>query len=339
MQWLNNLYLGINNGINNPYLSKFLLSLIFLIVLLMVPIILSFVLPIFKKQIQKTKVYLYAFSTGFFIILASFGFLRESLEVASHHSEIFGEGTSVYYLSNIGMVGGGILVGLTFAFVLKFVISSKLNKQLMKSKKLSVFVHEHKHSNSEHDHTHSHEEFLSNREDKLQLVENTLLAKTEGKLKLIALLLLLTHRIPEGLLIGYNLSQVAADVSKASDITVAYFISLILHLIPEETIFYLRLRDAGFSPWKALFTSFAGLGLFLPFILIGIYGGDFVSDPLKSLIYSGIGGIFIFTSLVEFFPEFYHEIFNKKKWFITLLMLFLGVVFSVIILSIHSHGH
>lgn len=45
-------------------------------------------------------------------------------------------------------------------------------------------------------------------------------------------------------------------------------------------------------------------------MLIGIYVGDFINSFLKSFIYAGIGGVFLFTSLVEFFPEFYHEDFQ-----------------------------
>ncbi|WAM01367.1 hypothetical protein NWE60_01870 [Mycoplasmopsis felis] len=95
---------------------------------------------------------------------------------------------------------------------------------------------------------------MNNKDDKLSLVEDTLKEKVEGKLKLIALLLLLTHRIPEGLLIGYSLNQhIPVDgviYSQNSALTTAYFLSLIFHLIPEETIFYLRLRESGLSPWK-----------------------------------------------------------------------------------------
>ncbi|TDV24447.1 zinc transporter ZupT [Mycoplasmopsis mustelae] len=338
MKWITNLYNAIENGINAPWASKLILSFLFLFALLLIPTLLSLLLPFFRKSIHKNKVYLYAFSTGFFIVLSTYGFLKESLEVSSGIVENLEETHNSAFLLNVGLVGGGILSGLIFAFVLKFVISHRLNKKLMVSNKLSVFSHQHSHNN--HHHNHQHDSFLNNQEDKIELAEDTLKQKVEGKLKLIALLLLLTHRIPEGLLIGYSLNQLIPGQNGNpgdSALTTAYFASLILHLIPEEMIFYVRLRDAGFSPWKALFISFLGLSLFLPFILIGIYGGDFVNEYLKSIIYSAIGGIFLFTSLVEFFPEFYHEFFNKKKWLITIIFLFLGVVFSVIILSFHSH--
>lgn len=342
MQWISDLYVYLNDNIQIQWVSKLILVFIFLFALLLIPIILSLVLPFFKNILRgKSKVYLYAFSTGFFIILSIFGFLKESLEVSSFQGAINGYSSTQTYLTNIGLVAGGTLTGIIFSFVLKFVISFQLNKKLMSSKKLSIFIHQHEHS--DHVHTHSHSDFMNNKDDKLSLVEDTLKEKVEGKLKLIALLLLLTHRIPEGLLIGYSLNQhIPVDgviYSQNSALTTAYFLSLIFHLIPEETIFYLRLRESGLSPWKALFVSFIGLFLFLPFMLIGIYVGDFINSFLKSFIYAGIGGVFLFTSLAEFFPEFYHEIFNKKKWLITLIFLFMGVIFAVIILSFHTHSH
>ncbi|UWV77736.1 hypothetical protein [Mycoplasmopsis cynos] len=59
---------------------------------------------------------------------------------------------------------------------------------------------------SSHNHLHAHDVVISNSQDRIEIVDQTLFKKTESKLKIIALLLLLTHRIPEGLLLGYNLS-------------------------------------------------------------------------------------------------------------------------------------
>ncbi|QKT05282.1 ZIP family metal transporter [Mycoplasma sp. OR1901] len=349
MNWIYEIYKGINNGVQNEIGSKIILVLIFLMILLSIPTILSITLPFAKKLLNSNvKVYLYAFSTGFFIILATFGFLRESIEQSSMYASTHAYWSKNTYLLNILLVGGGSLLGLVIAIMIKFVISYKLNQKLMKSRKLSVFIHEHNHSDGEIHH-HSHEEFLSNKDDRINLAEDTIFVeKVEKKLKLIALLLLLTHRIPEGLLIGYSLSQniligqfaeMGSTDAGVTTLTIAYLFSLILHLIPEEFIFYVRLRESGFSPIKSLMISFLGLSLFLPFMLIGIFVNIGSQGYINSLIYSTIGTIFIFTSLVEFLPEFYHWILNKKKYFFVILIMFIGIIFAIFILSFHSHGH
>ncbi|MBN4083516.1 metal transporter [Mycoplasma sp. CSL10137] len=349
MNWIYEIYKGINSGIQNDSASKIILVLIFLLILLSIPTILSITLPFAKKLLNSNiKVYLYAFSTGFFIILATFGFLRESIEQSSLYAFNNNFSTNKTYLYNIFLVGGGSLLGLIIAIVIKFVISYKLNQKLMKSKKLSVFIHEHNHSDGEIHH-HSHEEFMSNKDDRINLVEDTIFVeKVEKKLKIIALLLLLTHRIPEGLLIGYSLSQnilsgyyaeMQLSDGGVTTLTAAYLFSLILHLIPEELIFYVRLRESGFSPLKSLMISFLGLSLFLPFMIIGVFVNIGNEKYINSLIYSTIGTIFIFTSLVEFLPEFYHWILNKRKYFFVILMMFIGILFAIFVLSFHSHSH
>lgn len=326
--------------LNNDSLGRFLLVLVTLLIVLIIPILVSLAFPLFKNKLtDKSKVYLYAFSTGFFATLGLFGFMRESLEVSSiFAASIYGANdlTSIY-LSNIGIVAGGALIGLTFAFVIKFWISHNISKKLLKNSKLGVFIHQHDHG-TEKEHTHEHPTFIFNRDDKLMAAESALAKKTESKLKIIALLLLLTHRIPEGFIMGYNLNLLFE--SKSGSLTIAFFISFIIHLIPEEMVFYYRLRDAGYGKWQALFMAIGFLFLFFPFMLIGVYFGSEIQAQwwLRGMLYSAVGGIFIFTALIEFFPEFYHTNFDKKRWYKVVLFLLLGIIFSVFVLSFHTHG-
>ncbi|CCP24408.1 ZIP family metal transporter [Mycoplasmopsis cynos] len=346
MQWVTNLYLSINNSINIGWLSQIILILIFLGAMLCVPIFIGLFFPIIGRNFKKSySIYIHAFSTGFFLVLATFGFLRESLESASLFAFAKkGADVSQYtiYAYNILLIISGLIIGLIFSFVVKFVISYKLNKKLLGSKQLSSFIHEHTiEEGHSHNHLHAHDVVISNSQDRIEIVDQTLFKKTESKLKIIALLLLLTHRIPEGLLLGYNLSLFIPNDSGEAffSITTAYFLSLVLHLIPEEVIFYVRLKDAGFSPIKALLLSFLGLSLFLPFMIIGMFVGSIINDAGKAIMFAAIGGIFLFTALVEFFPEIYHINFNKKKWIFTLIVLFLGILVAAFILSFHSHSH
>ncbi|ADE19535.1 ZIP family metal transporter [Mycoplasma crocodyli] len=326
--------------IGNDYLSKFLLVITFLAIILAIPILISLAFPLFKSTLsRKWKIYLYAFSTGFFTVLALFGFMRESLEISSLYSaKTFGANSyNKIYLVNIGVVAGGAFIGLVFAFGIKFLISYKINKKLLQSRKMSIFVHQHD-EGTDHVHTHEHPDYVFNRNDSLESAEEALTKKTEGKLKLIALLLILTHRLPEGFILGYNLNLLFEG--KANGLTIAFIVSLILHLIPEELIFYYRLRDAGFGRWKALGFSIGFLMLFLPFMLLGIYFGSSINDHwwLRGMMQSTIGGIFVFTALVEFFPEFYHYNLEKKRWYKVILSLLIGILFSIFVLSFHVHG-
>ncbi|QNM93553.1 ZIP family metal transporter [Mycoplasma sp. Pen4] len=348
-------------------LSQFLVVFITLLSLLAIPTILSFIFPLFKMKGNKKKnfsLYLYAFSTGFFLILATFGFLRESIEESGEwvqsafapnptQSQIFGY--------NAMIIVGGLLMGLLFSFTLKFVITYRINKKLKRSnnKSVSVFVHDHDHHSHAHPHIHvdgedgyshsndvdnhvfQHPDYIFSQEENLQAAEEAVInSKVSMKLKVIALLLVLTHRIPEGFLLGYNIN-LAMQGDSANNLTIAYFISLILHLIPEETIFYFRLREAGFNRWKSLLLSFLGLSLFLPFMLAGVYAGEAIDHYawLKAVTFAAIAGIFLFTSIVEFIPEFYHTDMSKKKWYLVLLALFIGIIIAVLILSFHSHHH
>ncbi|WP_306429070.1 ZIP family metal transporter [Mycoplasma sp. 1578d] len=322
--------------------AKFIIVLIFLSILLFIPIVISFLFPLLKKQLNKSsKVYLYAFTTGFFLIMSTFGFMRESLEISSVFSDaLLSENKtnrSLYiYLYNILLVGGGVFIGVLSAYFIKFVISYRINQKLMQIQKLQVFVHEHSDEHG-HVHTHQHPSYIFNNQDRSEVIQDTLTDKVEAKFKIIALVLLLTHRIPEGLLLGYNINLLLQGQNNS--LSFVFIFSLILHLIPEEMVFYYRLRDSGFAKWTSLFISLLGLFLFLPFMLIGVYSGNFINSAweLKSLIFAAIGGIFLFTSLVEFFPEFYHYNMEKKRWFKVIATLFIGVICAVLLLSIHTH--
>ncbi|APJ38335.1 ZIP family metal transporter [Mycoplasmopsis pullorum] len=319
----------------------------FLLILILIPALIGLILPLFKNKLNnKTKVYMYSFVTGFFLVMSLFGFLREALEQTSTSGALWlsskfpNSSSNWIYLVNIAIILGGFVVGVLFAFVVKFVISYRLNKKILSSKsKIAAFVHVHEHGDDKHEHVHP--DFIFNREDTISASEKVIVEKSESKLKIIALILLLTHRIPEGFILGYSINNLIAGQGN-SDISLAFIISLILHLIPEEIVFYYRLREAGFSSWKAFFVSLIALLLFLPFMLAGSLLAPYIASSYlwwaKALMFAFISAIFLFTSLVEFFPEFYHSNFDKKSWIKVICSLFVGIMFCVFILLFHKHG-
>ncbi|MEA4333602.1 ZIP family metal transporter [Mycoplasma sp. 1232] len=378
MQIIRDFFETLKLSTGNEGLSYFILILVTLLCLLAIPTILSFIFPLIKLSKNGWKnlsFYLYSFSTGFFLVLATFGFLRESLELANQGA--WTDNVNVYGYS-ILVVVVGLAVGILFSFTLKYAITYQINKKLKKSnnRKLNAFVHDHDHGDEhEHDdfdfshphsehfyevkkynknqniflrqsknynnskHVHYHPDYIFSNDESIIKAEQEAINSASNKLKVIALLLLLTHRIPEGLLLGYNLNLAANG--HENSLTMAYFASLVLHLIPEETIFYFRLREAGYSRIQSLLLSFLGLSLFLPFMLIGCYAGAAIEKNwiLKGMMMSAIAGIFIFTTLIEFIPEFYHSHMSKKKWYFILAFLFIGVIFASLILSFHTHNH
>lgn len=323
--------------------------IVVLAIILLIPVMIAIFLPIFKSKLTpKFKIYLYSFITGFFIVMALFGFMREALETSSLQApflikQIFPQfsptNKSLIYLINFLLVFCGALLGFIFSFVVKYVISYRLNKKLLaksKNAKLSAFIHVHDAESGPH--VHEHPDIIFNKEDTLSTSEQVFNQKTEGKFKVIALVLLLTHRIPEGFILGYSINLFLQN--EPTSLSIAFFVSLILHLIPEELVFFYRLRDAGYSRWKAMSISIAALMLFLPFMIIGAYSAESLIKHkwVFAFLNAMIGSIFIFTSLVEFFPEFYHTHFDKKSWIKVMLILFTGILFAIFILVFHTHG-
>ncbi|WAM11322.1 hypothetical protein ONA00_02530 [Mycoplasmopsis cynos] len=111
--------------------------------MLCVPIFIGLFFPIIGRNFKKSySIYIHAFSTGFFLVLATFGFLRESLESASLFAFAKkGADVSQYtiYAYNILLIISGLIIGLIFSFVVKFVISYKLNKKLLYFKTIKFF--------------------------------------------------------------------------------------------------------------------------------------------------------------------------------------------------------
>ncbi|MEA4115343.1 ZIP family metal transporter [Mycoplasma sp. 744] len=319
-------------------LAKFYLVLISALIILGLPTIIIFILPIFKKNqlSKKTTVLLYAFSTGFFICLALFGFLREAIEISS--SKILEQTTWQIYGWNILLVGIGLIIGLLIAFGLRELVRKISSSRLIKNNsQAQLFIHSH---DLEHDndvHTHTIHDYAPDHHIDLKNKSK----KTTSAPKFLALLLLLTHRIPAGLLIGYSLTNFIDNSTKQfGALNIAFIISFILHIIPEILIFYYRQLEMGIKKWRAAWITLASILIFIPLMLIGIYFGSFINSSPKiiALMQAIVAGIFLFTAIVEFVPEFYHSHHDKKIFKIVIFVFLLGIVLCAIILSFHTHG-
>ncbi|VEU60859.1 Uncharacterised protein [Mycoplasmopsis bovigenitalium] len=337
--YLNNFYNWLTSQPHiNDLGAKAILALIVSVILLSIPILIASIVPfIIKKPKKEFSIYLYSFITGMFIILGSFGYLRESIEITSIGSGLKGENipASNIYLYNIFVVGGGALMGIISAFVIKIIIYKVIQKNYKLKNSIFIHNHEHGHHHGEIAHTHEHKDHIWNANDLADVHSNA----PKSKNKWTALVLLLGHRIPEGLLIGISLHNLIANPN-INAISVAFFVSFLLHTIPEEIVFYYRQREMGIKPIFALLNSIGALALIIPFIFIGIYGAKFIDSVawLKAMILAIVGSVMLFTALMEFLPEFYHNNMEKRKWFTTFIMLFLGIIFTILILCFHQHG-
>lgn len=332
-----------NNAIltGNINLDLFIWGLIVSGIILAIPFIIATIVPfILKKPKKQLSIYIYAFITGMFFILGTFGYLREALEISStkivQQQYPIDPPQNLIYLVNIGCLVGGSIIGISIAFLVKFVISRKVNKKLLATGSAFVHHHDHDHHKGEQPHTHEHNELIFNKND---TIADDVDVKIKSKNKATALFLLLGHRIPEGILIGMAINMLVNLNNQTQALSVAFFISFVLHTIPEEIIFYYRQREMGISRFRSALNSALAIGLIIPFIFIGVYAYNFVdSQPwLQSVIQAIVGSIMVFTAFVEFIPEFYHTNLTGKKWIVTILLFFIGMVFTILILSFHLH--
>ncbi|WP_338822533.1 ZIP family metal transporter [Mycoplasmopsis felifaucium] len=320
----------------NTNLTYFIFILIAFGLLTLIPFLVTVIFAFSKAKLsQKSNIYLYSFICGFFITMATFGFLREALEISSVNKNNINKW--ITYGWNICIVVSGLVLGLLFAWGIRSLIHYGAKKKLAKDKTASVFIHSHDlghNLDGKHDHDHgiapTH----------LENIKNDKKDEQHPAYKLVAILLLLIHRIPESFLIGYIISIIGtSEGAVITSVSIAFIVSAILHLIPEQLVFYYRLREMGKSRAMAITLSSASLLIFLPFMFLGTYAGQFMNFPvLKGIIQSFVAGVFIFTSIVEFLPEFYHAHHDRKVFKLTMFLFMLGIVVCAFILSFHQHG-
>ncbi|WP_027120372.1 ZIP family metal transporter [Mycoplasmopsis lipofaciens] len=334
------IYFGQNpQGWEQDFFARLYFVIIASFVMLFIPFLITLIFPFLKKDTlsKKGSVILYAFVTGFFITMALFGFLRESLEKSSLSAKAEGFSGWSLYGWNILLVGGGLTAGLSFGWFLRFIVKKATSSKIKEDPKASLYIHIHDLSHDHEHEAHDHSNIALNHKISHKEVTNK---KSDTKLKIVALLLLLTHRIPAGFLIGYSFNAFFTTGAQFGALNAAFLISFILHLIPEEIIFYYRQREMGISKWKAVFNSFASLLLFIPLMLLGIYLGKYINQiwQLSAFVQAMISGTFLFTAIIEFLPEINHAHHDKKFIKKVLFVFLLGIIICATILSFHDHG-
>ncbi len=272
-----------------------------------IPILCGVLLPLLKPTITKNaNRYLYAFSSGFFLIMSTVLFIGES---KTHLDEYFASiiNNEVAVKTVVGcVIAGVVLFGLLLSLGLKYMFARRKAKSEI--------------------HTHSHDEMIFNVSD------------YNPKSKAMAIFFLLTHRIPDGIIIGILCSQIAREGVTVANII--FLCSFLVHIFPEELIIYYRQIDMGINKKKATINSLIAISLIIPLVIIGaVIGWYSIDNELALHIIQLLSASFLlFISIIEFLPEFLHEIkMSGKAWYITMLIFIIGIVVALFVINFHTH--
>ncbi|AZZ65754.1 hypothetical protein DMC14_003120 [Metamycoplasma phocicerebrale] len=303
----------------NLYLLLFLNLLVYIPILVALPLLLMGLLSLIKtEKIRNNKnflIYIYAFSTGMFLMLGAFGFLREGYDIAKSytHGGTFVQSSEIIRtLTVVGIMGISALIG--FSLV--------IGGRYLFIKKAKIDPH------TEHE-EHNHSDHLISFKD----IDNP-------KAAWLAILLLLSHRVIDGFFIGYTIFKIIVSKNTFSS-SLMLLITFTLHILFEISIVYFRQIQYGEKKRKAVMYNFLTFILIIPFIFMGAFFGTFLGGTLK-WIQSGIltmgGAIIVFTSVFELIPEFIHiRNKNTKTLYSTFITFSAAIVITIILLSFHTH--
>ena len=279
-----------------------------------VPLIYGICLPIFKPRISpRAYKYLYAFSSGFFIMMSTVLFIGESkTHLEEEFITIFSDNIVLAKTTTGIMIASLILVGLLFSLGLKYFFAKHFKGKAI---------------NSENETKHDHDELIFNLNDH------------NPKSKAFAIFFLLSHRIPDGLIIG----TLATQIAKSGDINpvnIIFLCSFLIHIIPEELIIYYRQIQMNIPVKKATINSLIAVCSIIPLIILGSVITWFsLNNEFAIHVVQLIAASFLlFISIVEFIPEFIHDVkTNGKEWYIIILICIIGIAIGIFVLSFHDH--
>ena len=288
---------------NNFELTIFVNLLIYSLILFSVPLLFMGLLSCFKIKInKKATIYMYAFSTGMFLIIGAAGFIKEGyigLETWFHDSSAIG---------GYQYTGGNVRIEQAFIAIIVLVTAFLglgiviLSKYLIAKKSKNVELHK--------DHAeHGHSDHIISFND----IDNP-------KAAWVAILMMLSHRIIDGLVL---------------------IITFNIHLLLEVVLIYYRQLQYGEKKGKAILFNFVTLLLIVPIMFIGAFLGKYINKVGWLMpsweIFGGV--IIVFMAIVELVPEFIHfRNEDRKTIFTTLTLLALGIIITLIMLSFHTHS-
>ncbi|AYK04629.1 ZIP family metal transporter [Metamycoplasma hominis] len=309
------MFIGTSAFNGNITLATFVNLIIYILILLGVPSLVLGVISIFKLKItDKKNIYIYAFATGMFLMIGTVGFFKESFDWSNSYLH----GLRAYSETNIpwiqaAIIGLSALLGLILVILGRFIFVKYL--------KTDVHADHDKHNHS--DHLFSIKDFDNPR-------------AAWG-----AILMLMSHRIIDGLFLGYNVYTLTS-IGGTYKANIPLIITFNIHILLEILVVYYRQIQYGEKKSKAILYNFLTFLLIIPFMLIGGLLGQYIEHSkvfwiIPSFLALG-GGIITFMSIFELVPEFIHVRNQSPKVLYTSFALFsLGLVLTIVILCFHTH--
>ncbi|WP_412031707.1 hypothetical protein [Metamycoplasma buccale] len=315
------MFINIKTLSGNLELTIFVNLLIYILILLAVPALFLTIISFFKFKISgKKTIYLYAFSTGMFLIIGSAGFIKEGIILLEQWFHDKGSNGGLKYTggsTTLEQTFIALIVGISSLIGLTIVILGRY-----------LFVKKSKTEPHEHHSDHAHSDHLITFRD----IDNP-------KAAWMAILMLLSHRIIDGLVLGFSVYQMSG--SGYTNANVALIVTFNLHILLEIVIVYYRQIQYGETKKKAILYSFLTLLLLIPIMFIGAFLGKYIDRVgwlLPSLQIMG-GAVIVFASVIELVPEFIHyRNEGVKTIYGTLITLAVAIIFTLVILSFHTHS-
>lgn len=291
------------NALSIISLNTFFISIIIIFVSLLITIPFLFVKKVVPPQ---WKMYLYSFTSGVTIILATFGFLRESY----HLLETYFVTNQINNLEKISLIISIIIGGILISAFIYIIIELISSKRLRKAANCS----------------HKHVEHI------LHLTNDH-----KGLNASVAIVALLLHKVTDGLSLGFLIS---VNNQLFTFDNIGLIISFLIHMLPILIISNFFQLDLKIKKFKIIINTFLISLFMVVFTFLGTFIGYFTIYIywILPLLFSISGGILLFMSIIELVPEF---IKNKntqtKSWYITITFFISGIILSLFLSLIHTH--
>ncbi|WGI37066.1 hypothetical protein QEG99_03240 [Mesomycoplasma lagogenitalium] len=268
-----------------------------------------------KPKIKKTSnVYLYALSAGMLLIIGTVGFIKEgyeSLESGIHDN--LNVSAVNEQLITTGIIGAGALTGISIIFGARYFFVKAFSKKDL---------------HKDHD-EHDHHDHIINFSD----VDNP-------KSAWLAILLLLSHRTIDGFVLGATVAR----MSTGEQINIGLIVTFNIHILVEILIVYYRQVQYGQTIKKSVIYNLLTTLLLIPIMIVAAFINQYLRTQwwIMPFVNASGGAILTFVVIIELVPEFIHLRNNaKKEWYLILIFLAIGIVFTLMLLAFHSHeeGH